>query len=331
MASIFSTQNLQTFLRRKYLRPPPPPSRPPPGPPGREDGRRSPRSGRSLLEDDSDDLVSSAMMLLKISRWSLPSAAGFPLRCNQRPRANDRRRFLCCCRRSFSTGLRRRRWRSGLPLSVFDRLDLVQTLLLFIDTHGEELDHWLGDAQTALQLVNQTTAAFDGEQHVNAVVELPHRVGQPPLAHSFHALYLPRRGRDRRLQRGNKLVLILFRHIGTDDEHQFISTIHSIVSLCRTNLRNQHESFFTRPVFIRANLWLIFFPLNLAIEAVHRCRRAVGQNHLYRIGCDVEHFIYNFELRLAQRRQQITHSILDLVIRRNPHPDSQKILCPQTA
>src|ERR1700690_2025013 len=101
MLSIFSTQNLQTFLRRKYLRPP---SRPPgpPGPPGRG-GRRSPppkerspppegrspegrseagrseagrseagRSpdGRSPPEDPSvpagdADLVSSAMMLLK--------------------------------------------------------------------------------------------------------------------------------------------------------------------------------------------------------------------------------------------------------------------------
>src|SRR5450755_1299291 len=94
MASIFSTQNLQTFLRRKYLRPP---SRPPgpPGPPGRG-GRRSrsppPKErsplgrsppegrspeGRSPPEDDPAgaevDLVSSAMMLLK-SRQSLVSS-----------------------------------------------------------------------------------------------------------------------------------------------------------------------------------------------------------------------------------------------------------------
>src|SRR5882724_3784059 len=72
MASIFSTQNLQTFLRRKYLRPP---SRPP-GPPGRG-GRRSPRSGpeeRSPPEGRSPTelpcaaaLISSAMMLLKNS------------------------------------------------------------------------------------------------------------------------------------------------------------------------------------------------------------------------------------------------------------------------
>src|ERR1700690_2889269 len=85
MASIFSTQNLQTFLRRKYLRPP---SRPPPGPPGRggrrsrspnegrsPDGRspegRSPPAGRSPPELAAVALISSAMMLLKISRWSL--------------------------------------------------------------------------------------------------------------------------------------------------------------------------------------------------------------------------------------------------------------------
>src|SRR4029079_12195102 len=80
MASIFSTQNLQTFLRRKYLRPP---SRPPPGPPGRggrrsrspNEGRspdgRSPPAGRSPPELTAVVvLLSSAMMLLKISRQS---------------------------------------------------------------------------------------------------------------------------------------------------------------------------------------------------------------------------------------------------------------------
>src|SRR5208337_1627155 len=44
-ASIFSTQNLQTFLRRKNLRPP---SRGPPGPPAGRGPRGGPlRSGRS--------------------------------------------------------------------------------------------------------------------------------------------------------------------------------------------------------------------------------------------------------------------------------------------
>src|ERR1035437_4595145 len=40
MPSIFSTQNLQIFLRRKNFRPPPPPPPGPPGPPpGRPPGR----------------------------------------------------------------------------------------------------------------------------------------------------------------------------------------------------------------------------------------------------------------------------------------------------
>src|ERR1700690_105368 len=98
MASIFSTQNLQTFLRRKYLRPPaPPPSRPPPGPPGREEGRRSLRSGRSPPEDepedDSDDvgLVSSAMMLLKSIVGHLLLVIGRSHSCRLSLLANDQR------------------------------------------------------------------------------------------------------------------------------------------------------------------------------------------------------------------------------------------------
>src|SRR6478672_632558 len=62
MASIFSVQNLHTFLRRKNFRPPGPPSRPP-GP--ERGGRRSPDCP-SLA-----GLVSSAMLLLqKVRRWS---------------------------------------------------------------------------------------------------------------------------------------------------------------------------------------------------------------------------------------------------------------------
>src|SRR5258708_22878012 len=74
MASIFSVQNLHTFLRRKNFRPPPPPSRGPPGPPAGRYGRRSPPpvdAGRSpLLAGASPDgvgLVSSAMLLLRKS------------------------------------------------------------------------------------------------------------------------------------------------------------------------------------------------------------------------------------------------------------------------
>src|SRR5215471_3745885 len=71
MSSIFSTQNLQTFLRRKNLRPPGPPSRGPPGPrPPPNRGRSPPglppslRGGLSLDAACSGAFVSSAIFLL---------------------------------------------------------------------------------------------------------------------------------------------------------------------------------------------------------------------------------------------------------------------------
>src|SRR6266852_1276559 len=70
MFSIFSPQNLQTFLRRKNLRPP---SRGgPPGPerpPKRDGGRSPPERGPSPAGRSPDDgvLVSSAIILLHLS------------------------------------------------------------------------------------------------------------------------------------------------------------------------------------------------------------------------------------------------------------------------
>src|SRR5580700_11567346 len=84
MSSIFSTQNLQTFLRRKNLRPPsrggPPGPRPPPPPPpnrGRSPLGRSPLGrGLSLGAECSAAFVSSAIILLK-SRVSNISQKAF--------------------------------------------------------------------------------------------------------------------------------------------------------------------------------------------------------------------------------------------------------------
>src|ERR1700728_4505733 len=70
MASIFSTQNLQTFLRRKNLRPPPPGplGRPPTGrPPGPEDPGPEP-SGRDAL-GALGVLISSAIIFLFLSKF----------------------------------------------------------------------------------------------------------------------------------------------------------------------------------------------------------------------------------------------------------------------
>src|SRR5271157_6031628 len=78
MFSIFSVQNLQTFLRRKNLRPPPPSRGGPPGPrppppkrgrspPGRSPPGRGPElRGVSGAAACSGAFVSSAITLLKI-------------------------------------------------------------------------------------------------------------------------------------------------------------------------------------------------------------------------------------------------------------------------
>src|SRR5450432_2334339 len=254
MASIFSTQNLQTFLRRKYLRPP---SRPP-GPPGRG-GRRSPRSpppnegrspeGRSPPAGRSPPelgavvaLVSSAMMLLKnrslvFGRRSfgflpqssaMQSSAGAEAN-NERRTANDPGRLRCYfCRFSASFCSRGRNWRGwrGLAFGVADGLDLVQALLLLVDANRDELDHRFGDAQAALQFVNQPAGALHGKQHIDAIVKPADHVGQAALAHFLYALHVSARGRNRGFKRRNQLVLFFFRHVGADNKHQLISAIH---------------------------------------------------------------------------------------------------------
>src|SRR5450432_2589569 len=102
MASIFSVQNLHTFLRRKNLRPP---SRGPLDPPAGRKGRRSPPPPPEppvLAGASPDDvgLVSSAMMLLRksdLGSWLLVLGLSRPLPCSSQrsgrwyePRANSR-------------------------------------------------------------------------------------------------------------------------------------------------------------------------------------------------------------------------------------------------
>src|SRR5579862_2849733 len=88
----------------------------------------------------------------------------------------------------FSAGFGYRGGRRSLSLGVADRLDFVQALLFFIDAHSDELDHRFGDAQAALQFVNQTAPTFDRKQNVDAVMEPADYVGQAALAHLLHAL-----------------------------------------------------------------------------------------------------------------------------------------------
>src|SRR6266536_2621413 len=99
MLSIFSVQNLQTFLRRKNLRPP---SRP--GPPGRPPGRGPPGprgpEGRGVLvpSDGVDAGLSGAASLVFSSAIILLVGACCILRPNSYPIC-ARRTFACLCRK----------------------------------------------------------------------------------------------------------------------------------------------------------------------------------------------------------------------------------------
>src|SRR3982074_2586772 len=194
MFSIFSTQNLQTFLRRKNLRPPsrggpPGPERPPKRDGGRSPPERGPSpAGRSPVDGV---LVSSAIILLHLSAGSFAGLREPKTRTPELVLGTtcagqtllSRCRSLCrsgrcgCCRRR-GRRCRGSRLRTHLFARVAELLDLVQPLLLFINANGEELDYRLSDAQTALEFMHDGTAALNDHQDVKAVMELAHGVCQ---------------------------------------------------------------------------------------------------------------------------------------------------------
>src|SRR6267143_679929 len=238
MLSIFSTQNLQTFLRRKNLRPP---SRG--GPPGPERlPNRGPERGPSW-RGPSDRCLSLGAYPSTAGAGALVSsvilAPSFLAGVDLSGAATSRILTFCPQTagvyrsgrgRSFTgrgRSLHRRRAAHCLAL-LAELLDLIQTLLLLVNPHGEELDDWLGHPQAALQFVDHSPPAFDRQQNVNAIVKASHGVCQPTFAHALYALDGATSSRYRRLQRGNQFVQIVVQHVGPNDEHQFISTIHSL-------------------------------------------------------------------------------------------------------
>src|SRR5438270_393492 len=202
--------------------------------------------------------------------------------------------FRCWLRRSGA------RLRAALHLGVANRLDLRQTLLFFVHAHRDELDHLLGNAQTALDLRDQRALCGNVHQNVKAVVELTYGVGEPASAHLLNALHLAATVRDVPGKTLNQLVELCFFNVRPDDEHDFVGTIHSFTSFCEVLLRTVLTSVLpTRSgKFLRlcclyslaCDLLLFFTSLRLvrsivrtgkpAVELTHRGADPLGQHHL---------------------------------------------------
>src|ERR1035437_9318872 len=248
IASIFSVQNLQTFLRRKNLpRPPGPPEGRPPGrAPGREpELSPEPEPGPDAAWGASGALVSGAFAsissdmlfplysLVNSEQWSVDRKY-VPAECHQLI-ANcwlNRGRLggFCCFQSRLRHSSRRshRGWRCCAPADATQGLDLGQTLLFLVDAHGDEFDHRLGNAQAALQLQHHRAVGLDGQQNVVAVVELAHHVGELALAHLLHRLDQPATLGDIVGEAGDQLVDIFFGRIRPNNEHDFIHTGHPV-------------------------------------------------------------------------------------------------------
>src|SRR3569833_2669512 len=256
MASIFSVQNLQTFLRRKIF--PRPPG--PPGPPGRRPGPPpGPPEGGPLWAAGaagasgaftwfSSDLLfplyvlsgyrpagAKAQMISQgrygtselVSRYkpSIQSAfalgAGWDGFC---------RRGFCWGRRGRNCGSRRggrsRRFRAYLATGSAERFYLGQSLLFLVHAHGDELDHRLRDAQTALKLEDHGASGFFGHLDVIAVIKFADKVGQLAAAHLLDVLHYAATVGDAGREAGDQLVDVFVDRIGSNNEHYLIQTRH---------------------------------------------------------------------------------------------------------
>src|SRR6266571_5045878 len=119
--------------------------------------------------------------------------------------------------------------RPSLGTRVANGLDLGQALLLQVNAHSDELDYRLGDAQAALQFVDGLAAGINGEQDVEPFPEVANHVGEAALAHALRILHAATGGGDLRLEGGNELVHVLIGHIGTNNKHNFVTTLHCVL------------------------------------------------------------------------------------------------------
>src|ERR1700722_717252 len=116
-----------------------------------------------------------------------------------------------------------RRW---LAANSAQSLHLGQTLLFLVDAHGDELDHRLSNAQTALEFQDHRAGGLDGEQNVVAVVELAHHVSKLAATHLLDSLHHSAATGNGGGEAGDQLVDILFGRVGPNNEHNLIYTRH---------------------------------------------------------------------------------------------------------
>src|SRR5581483_4590194 len=155
MESIFSTQNLQTFLRRKYFLPP---SRAPAAVRGvRADAVRDkpPASPLCVAAAVSSTISAPQYALTDVRRLPPASIAGRMWKSGV-----HRRRLLAALGLRLSSG---HRLRGTAHLGLANLAHLVQPLGFKIDTHGKKLDDRLRYPQPALHFLHQFAFAFQGE------------------------------------------------------------------------------------------------------------------------------------------------------------------------
>ena len=91
--------------------------------------------------------------------------------------------------------------------------------MLLIDTHADELNHRLGHAQAALDLVDYLSRTLKGQKDIEAFVELAYRIRQAALAHALCVFHGAAGCSHVRFQRADEFIYILIRHIGADNKH----------------------------------------------------------------------------------------------------------------
>src|SRR5581483_9196059 len=165
--------------------------------------------------------------------------------------------------------------------------------------------------QPALHFLHQFAFAFQGEQHIKTVAELADGVRQTALAHTFNALHGSARPGDLRLQGRDQLLQVFFADIRTDDEHQFISTLHSY-----------SPNFFALAAATTPEALL---PGSL-VEAVHSDCAALANDGFHRICRRVQNLIHELILRFLDGREHVTHSVPNFVVRRDAQPHPREIL-----